>query len=507
MSPEEAEKCQAAFRGEAIPHDLLHRKQIRYSLVHAIRNSETFANSPEVIELCSRWAEYPEFARARHARLIMSNVIPEVSDPSLLPYCFWYPEVAREETYRRLAEQYPSLRYHVGRACAVAGYTSLYISLNLLPEVSIAEEARDNVQSGGDIYKDIMTSPVRYKVLDDYTRTTHIDEPQAGAHLNGDTCVRSSLDFRQSVEHFASSWQYLEDLNFDITEDSAIGETDSGTAYPTLRPDEVQLLYMPLPPDLPTVNKDLLILMAAHEGNVDRYARLHRPHLIKSEQYCIARGIYHNTSFAKWWEQELKSEAAAARLTGSGFWSIQTAITARFIMCNDLSRVTESQRSHQPYLIWYPLLPRELTLLELFSRVPDMKPQIAHACVVADYQKAYDSLDVVPTRALWLEAKSSPNRHYLEDLERRAAEREIDLEADNLFDRWKNASVTRDKEPTSSWLYSAVHAGLVEPEHDEGIYEGIDAHSCFIDLFLCSSEEMRNKASAYEAGLWFLYEE
>lgn len=83
------------------------------------------------------------------------------------------------------------------------------------------------------------------------------------------------------------------------------------------------------------------------------------------------------------------------------------------------------------------------------------------------------------------------------------AEQGIDLKAeDELFDRRKYASAT--KEPTSSRLYSAIHAGLIEPEYDEGIYEGFNTHSHFIDPFLCSCEEMRGKASAYEARGWTL---
>lgn len=37
--------------------------------------------------------------------------------------------------------------YHVGRAYAIGGYLALYRELDLLPDVSIAEEARDNAGS------------------------------------------------------------------------------------------------------------------------------------------------------------------------------------------------------------------------------------------------------------------------------------------------------------------------------------------------------------------------
>ncbi|KAK1855664.1 hypothetical protein CCHR01_01678 [Colletotrichum chrysophilum] len=38
------------------------------------------------------------------------------------------------------------MRYQVGRACAVADYNKLYDELQLLPDVSIAEEAEDKQQ-------------------------------------------------------------------------------------------------------------------------------------------------------------------------------------------------------------------------------------------------------------------------------------------------------------------------------------------------------------------------
>ena len=70
---------------------------------------------------------------------------------------------------------------------------------------------------------------------------------------------------------------------------------------------DVTLLCSSQPADLPalTVNKNLLILMAAFDGNIDRNARLRRRHPVEGETHCVVRGIYYNTSFAKWGEGEL----------------------------------------------------------------------------------------------------------------------------------------------------------------------------------------------------------
>lgn len=90
----------------------------------------------------------------------MSNIIPDMQDPATEPYCIWYLEPVSEETHRELARRYPSIHYQVGRAYAATWYTDLYNELDLLPDVSIAEESR-NAAEDTDIYKIIMSAPQR----------------------------------------------------------------------------------------------------------------------------------------------------------------------------------------------------------------------------------------------------------------------------------------------------------------------------------------------------------
>ncbi|CRL19083.1 unnamed protein product [Penicillium camemberti] len=63
--------------------------------------------------------------------------------------------------------------------------------------------------------------------------------------------------------------------------------------------------------------------MAAWLGNIDRYARLRRPAMIRGE--LVIRGIYHHSFFAKWWLTQETSE------------SIRQAIYARLILNSNLS--------------------------------------------------------------------------------------------------------------------------------------------------------------------------
>ncbi len=65
------------------------------------------------------------------------------------PHCIWYPDLASEDTYRRLAKRYPDMINAVGRNYAVDGYDKLFHELGILPEVSTTEEARDNAAKTG----------------------------------------------------------------------------------------------------------------------------------------------------------------------------------------------------------------------------------------------------------------------------------------------------------------------------------------------------------------------
>ncbi|KAL2802564.1 hypothetical protein BJX63DRAFT_106892 [Aspergillus granulosus] len=159
--------------------------------------------------------------RALNARAIMSNRVPLMSQEHF-PYCFWHPDVPREETLKQLLAAYPDdllLRYRVGRACAAGGYFNLYVELCLPPDVAIAEEARVSKACQA-IYEAIMKAPVRYAYMDDYNRCLR-SEPLAGAYLNGDTCVRSILDKKLPVGRTPYS-PIVNNRVFDITEDCSL---------------------------------------------------------------------------------------------------------------------------------------------------------------------------------------------------------------------------------------------------------------------------------------------
>ncbi|KAK6225256.1 hypothetical protein QIS74_01303 [Colletotrichum tabaci] len=417
------------------------------------------------------------------------EIIPSMPTEDSKPYCIWY-EIASEETYRKLFKRYPDMRYQVGRACAAAGYDTLYGELNLLPDVSIAEEARETNNDGSKrIFSDIMSQPTRYAVMDDYTRTINVSDPQPGAYLNGDTAVRSSLhtDYEGEIDDDMRDPHY-----FDITEDIGPSRMHAGHRnmdHEVLPQQFEYLLWSPLPRDLPTTRKDALIVMAAYEGNLDRYLRLRRPSMVADECCAVQRGIYHNTTFAKWWSLQDPGTL------GPNSQYILEAINARFIMNNDLSRINPETPNNNdvPRLFWYPLFPQERTLRELVRRRPSTAFQAALVCIAANYQYTYDALDVAPHYITYQQARMSHNPHYALDIERRAAESGVDLHPNTHL-----SHLTRpDKEPTTLAIEPGIRAfrGALVEAHLKGIYPGeLQANAASWELFICVPNELKRRA-------------
>lgn len=498
----------SAMRGEAIPvsQDTL----ARYSIIRGIRRHLNFAMHPEVVDLCTK---RPQFARARNARLIMSGQIPDGLDsvrPEDRPYCIWYPEIASEQTYRDLGRRYPFMRYQVGRACAAAGYANLYAELDILPDVSIAEEARESGKVGSRaMYNSIMSVSARFSVMSDYDRTINTLNPSTPAFLNGDTAVRWMLTIRQplSTDFFRNT---LPDP--DIEEDGRVSDLEmiqlheryESTEDSSFRPDidireyttieESKLLYTPLPKDLPTVRKDLLIQMAAYERNIDRYARLMRPRLMSDvELACVVREIFHHTMFARWWSDQLETNAQRITLA-RGVWHIQEAVNSRRVMTNDISGITDDTE-YLPYLIWWPLRPDEGCLQELAEQCPKMKDTVGIASIMCDYERLYCRLDLNPEPRLWLAAKYSHNSFYRTDLQKRANELGIIGLCSHADIDGRSDCIGGDLEPTSEMGFAPLNPNDMYNQYGSewAPYIGDRADSSLIDRYVWLSPSLLRK--------------
>jgi hypothetical protein len=440
--------------GEALPNDLSTGKA-RQCTVHGIRHHIGFARSPEVSQLAAL-PGHELFARARNARLIMSDEVPDEMTADTSPYCIHYPHIASEDTYRTLARRYPAMRYQVGRACAVAGYVDLYRELDLLPDVSIAEEARENRGNAGAqaIFAEIMAAPLRYRVMDDYTRTVTVDAPEAPARLNGETLVVGNPEGRVDLWGF-----YLESHSgFDITEDGSIGTDNpevsaAGGSAPILTAQEVELLYSPLPFDLPTMHKTALTLYAAYNGDVDRWDRLRgrRTWPLKLEDVCLARGCQFNTPMAMWLAKSphILDSLGITRDADRGM--IKRAINARFLMDDSFQHLLDPSAvpdKELPYWIWYPDLPHPIVVEQLATARPAMRPQCVRACIAGNWRDLYDTIMGLEPQAPWLEegvmneAKASPNPYYLQDLQHRVQDRGYPVPP--IRDYWKEFLPLKD---------------------------------------------------------------
>lgn len=497
------DQCVAAMEGEKVPDNLdsfWHRR----ATVRGIRTSLKFAMSPAITELCSGDSDENRahlFARARNARLIMSDIIPDIENPSTQPYCIWYPDLASAQTYRDLVRRYPSMRYQVGRACAAAEYVDLYKELDLLPEVSIAEEARE-VDKEAEIYQIIMSAPQRYAVMDDFTRSVNLDNPQTPAFLNGNMKPRWVLGQRSRPP------RNLPDTtadDIDIEEDGFIGQKNLGIddCDAILGPGDSEQLWMPLPPDLPVLEKRLLTQMAAYEGNVDRYARLMHPRRLRTdiEFNCILRGIYHNTMFARWWAHHLETNPARAICPGKPlsngggeeYADIRTAINARRIMNNDITGLNDDSE-YLPWMIWWPLKPQEATLRELAENCPSMKTQIAITCIMCDYQHVFGLLSPSPCKTLWIVAKRSDNPFYLNYIEERSTENGIKQDYTPDYDA-KLPSLELDVEPGSTNALSCVDCLSMDNDrgYPPGIYGGLPVRAEKVERYAWLSAETAQK--------------
>jgi len=95
----------------------------------------------------------------------------------------------------------------------------MYHELGLLPEGSIAEEARDNVQFMQAIYGTITKESIRYAYMDSYNCCLR-GKSVPRAHLNGNTCVASAFDKKSRIEPLLHSTVF-HGLVFDITQDKS----------------------------------------------------------------------------------------------------------------------------------------------------------------------------------------------------------------------------------------------------------------------------------------------
>lgn len=244
--------------------------------------------------------------------------------------------------------------------------------------------------------------------------------------FKGTSSEFSELDNGRYLSHDLLGTIGYQDTTFNITEDMHLDEYGSDIKARKIlanRP-SLKLLHQPLPTDLPMVQEDILIVMAAYSGDVDRYARLRRPEFVECELACCVHGIYHNPLFARWWMDQPESKPNG----------IKKAINARLIM-NKVLSIAPYSRSDTAYLIWWPSKARGSAYSRLTELQPDMLPQVIRACIYAGYKLLFDKLlsRVTPDAALFREAKEQGNAHSHQALQDRLVSLDVDGEVKPLI--------------------------------------------------------------------------
>ena len=131
-----------------------------------------------------------------------------------------------------------------------------------------------------------------------------------------------------------------------------------------------------------------------------------------------------------------------------------------------------------------------------------MKYAVAHTCMVANYKKLWDELDVVPNRELRRHAKDCADPYYKDDLERRAAKleavRKLDPEA------WEKA--IREPGGRAHWTYSYtdfrfersttdvndwLHPLAISTGWHDDPYDGLLVEMQSVGLYICAPDWLK----------------
>lgn len=261
---------------------------------------------------------------------------------------------------------------------------------------------------------------------------------------------------------------------------------DTKVPATTISPLALELLASPLPFDLPAVDKDLLILMAAYYGDIDRYVRLRRPEPLQDETDCCIRGIYHNTMFAIWWSKQQEQSSTASTI----MFRIDQAISARMIMNNVLHRMQAPSNQHgDPYLIWYPSIAAHTTYRELFRLRPSMAPRILRACIAGGYAELFNDIlfQTEPDDAVIADAKIA-GEPFTSDVEQRMDELGGKVKPLEFYEQWKRQS-TKELRIVSNALSSFT--GRAISADSDGLYEGDECNAQGVEVLASVPEHWR----------------
>jgi len=209
--------------------------------------------------------------------------------------------------------------------------------------------------------------------------------------------------------------------------------------------------------------------------------------------------------FARWWASEIESNSTRVQALESAenLDNIRKVISARRIMVNDYEEFHLGWPAGKPksYLIWWPLRAKDRTLHILFGRVPEMKEQIIVACIFCNYPDLYLRLCTEVTGNIWWAAKQALNPFFIDDLEKKAAGKGINLEWLRVDQR---KYIWADLEPTNDYKSADMDDELSFQE-DLGVdacpYDGASVNVSELEWYVWATPELLRKIELFGGGV------
>jgi hypothetical protein len=126
------------------------------------------------------------------------------------PYCIWYPETAKEDTYRKLYKIHPEMAPMIARACSVAGYINLLREMDFPPEIHCLKDAST------DEVKQFMLRKKPVSLMDDNLRTI---KQSRGVLMS----LKEYTSLTYNIEYVTDSTISLDDVQYDPLSIDIIG--------------------------------------------------------------------------------------------------------------------------------------------------------------------------------------------------------------------------------------------------------------------------------------------
>lgn len=247
---------------------------------------------------CAKWCKsnisntYVDIHAVISSRFIMSNDLSYVRPDAR---CIWYPEQATEQTYRELYNMNAGFSHQIAKACIIAGYNTLLVSMNIRVTTSLIMEAcfignvralRHLLDIGTETYN---MDDIFYRSCETFCRipTTPMFVCPELKGVDTIECIQAKVDFAMRYKR--------------------------GDLYHMLQGD--------IPPD-----KNLMSYYAYH-SNVNKYK--YRDGINSREVFCLERGVLRSYEFAK----------VCRNVIPYRYSSIHDFISGTLISCGDLTYV------------------------------------------------------------------------------------------------------------------------------------------------------------------------